>query len=102
MIGPTQIHPVYRIDPVKNTRGERMTLLWMIGLWCSVHGQPAGEIAIRECLVIRPVGQGGRVPVHTDAIEAQMVAGTWKPPKAGDAVSLPDGKSQTWEPATAD
>ena len=61
--------------------------------------QPAAEeIPLREALVIKPVGRSGRFAVHTDAIEAQIVAGQWTAPKAGDKVSvhyigtLSDGK----------
>ena len=49
-----------------------------------------------QCLVIRPVGRGGRSPIHADAIERQIVLGTWKIPQAGEAVDLPDGSKPTW------
>jgi hypothetical protein len=39
--------------------------------------------------------------VHLDAVEAQVVAGRWLPPKASDAVTLPDGSTRTWEATTA-
>jgi dienelactone hydrolase len=61
-----------------------------------------GEIAIREGLWIPAVGVSRREPTHTDAIEALIVAGTWKPPKAGDAVALLDGSTKTWSEAKAD
>ena len=62
----------------------------------------SSDIPITECLVINRVGRFGRVPVHTDAIEAEIVAGTWSPPKDGDSVTLPDGSTQTWEKLEAD
>jgi len=62
---------------------------------------PPGEIVLRDALVIGRVGQYGRAPVHRDAIEAQIVAGRWSSPKAGDTVTLPDGTTQTWQAATA-
>ena len=65
----------------------------------SVGGPP--DIPLTEVLVIGPVGHYRRSPVHTDAIEAQLVAGTWQPPQAGAVVKLPDGSSQTWEAAGA-
>src|SRR5438477_12452294 len=52
------------------------------------------EIIPKEALVIRTAGQAGRSPVHTDAVEAEIVAGTWKAPKACDQV-----ESATWEKA---
>jgi hypothetical protein len=63
--------------------------------------EPAERDAVlTECLVLRPVGRGGRAPVHTDALEAEVVAGRWKAPAAGDAVQGPSGR-QTWTAATA-
>jgi dienelactone hydrolase len=59
------------------------------------------EYAMREALVIGSVGQYGRRPIHTDAIEAQLVADTWTVPDAGDVVTLPDGSTQTWMDAEA-
>ncbi|MHB8520882.1 MAG: carboxylesterase family protein [Limisphaerales bacterium] len=55
----------------------------------------------KQALVIKPVGRYGRSAVHTDAIEAQIVAGRWSRPKAGDPVTAPDGTVQTWEALTA-
>ena len=57
----------------------------------------AGEIVIREALVIGKVGVWKRTPTHTDAVEAQLVAGTWSPPSAGQTLELPDGQTRTWE-----
>jgi dienelactone hydrolase len=62
--------------------------------------RPAGEIVPRECLVLPAVGSYGRMPVHRDAVEAQIVAGTWKAPTAGDKVTIFDGSTRTWERAT--
>jgi len=56
-----------------------------------------GEISLDNWLVIGTVGRYGRAAVHTDAIEAQIVAGRWSLPKAGDTVTLPDGTKQTWQ-----
>ncbi|MAE77407.1 MAG: alpha/beta hydrolase [Planctomycetes bacterium] len=52
-----------------------------------------------DWLVLANPGRGGRSPVHTDAIEAQIVAGTWKTPAAGTLVQLPDGKELAWKAA---
>src|SRR5438067_4537600 len=62
---------------------------------------PARAITPQECLVIRPVGQGGRAPFPTDAVAAQLVVGTWTAPHAGDKVTLPGGATRTWETAKA-
>lgn len=50
-----------------------------------------------ECLVLPPVGQYGRSPVYLDLLQAEIVAGRWKAPRAGDAVTLPSGTARKWE-----
>jgi dienelactone hydrolase len=61
----------------------------------------AKDILLSDCLVLKPVGRYGRSALHTDALEAEIVAGRWKEPSAGDKVSAPDGTDRTWEAATA-
>jgi hypothetical protein len=53
-------------------------------------------------LAIPSVGRYGRNALHTDAIEAQIVAGRWAAPKAGDTLTLPDGSVRAWEKVAAD
>ncbi|MEE8142927.1 MAG: hypothetical protein V3T77_07495, partial [Planctomycetota bacterium] len=57
----------------------------------------AQENSLGEGLVISRVGKYGRSAVHVDPIEAQIVAGTWSAPSAGDQVTHPDGTSKAWE-----
>ena len=64
-------------------------------------GAPGEELVLRDGIVIPPVGRYGRSAVHTDAIEAELVAGQWRAPKSGDVVTLPDGSVKTWEPIHA-
>ena len=59
----------------------------------------AEALAVGDWLVLSPVGKGGRVPVHTDAVEAEIVAGRWTVPQAGDEVRAPDGAVRKWEAA---
>ncbi len=40
--------------------------------------------------------------MHTDAIEARIVAGQWAVPHAGDTLAGPDGTERTWKAITAD
>ena len=64
----------------------------------SVDVDPAAltePVRIERALVIGQVGQGGRRPVHTDAIEARIVAGDLGLPGPGHPIELPDGVS--WE-----
>jgi pimeloyl-ACP methyl ester carboxylesterase len=49
------------------------------------------DILLGECLLLPPVGRYGREPIHTDALEALLVAGTWRAPRAGDTVTGPAG-----------
>jgi pimeloyl-ACP methyl ester carboxylesterase len=63
--------------------------------------QSVAEVVLRDGLVLPPVGRFGRSPLHVDALEAEIVAGKWSAPKAGDAVPRPDGSTQKWEPAQA-
>ena len=69
-------------------------LLILTGLSPAVAQETA--IVLRDGLALPSVGRYGRGPVHTDALEAQIVAGAWRYPKAGDAVALPDGGSVQW------
>ena len=51
-------------------------------------------------LVLESVGRSGRQPLHTDALEAQIVTGQWKAPAAGDTVVVSDELTRTWQVAT--
>jgi hypothetical protein len=66
----------------------------------SLPGEP--EPPNWRWLIIEPVGRGGRVPIHTDAIEAEIVAGRWSPPQAGDKVRVSTDEERTWRDATPD
>jgi poly(3-hydroxybutyrate) depolymerase len=58
------------------------------------------EIVFRDALAIGQVGRQGRSAVRQDAVEAMIVAGTWKAPSAGDEVALPDGSKKAWQAIT--
>ena len=76
--------------------------VWM---WCgAVRAQNAGPAVIepKSCLALPQVTSSGRWALHRDPIEAQIVAGTWKPPAAGDSVELPGGARRTWQAIQAD
>jgi dienelactone hydrolase len=53
-------------------------------------------VSIGPALAIGSVGRSGRSPVHTDAIEARIISGAWRPPAAGDRVELPNGTNKQW------
>ncbi len=57
---------------------------------------------VRTMLVVPRVSHGGRAPVFMDAVEHQLVHGTWKTPKAGESIGLPNGPRGTWKEIRAD
>ena len=72
----------------------------------AVAAPAVGQIGVRllpeKCLVVGSVGQYGRKPFHADAIEAQLVAGTFTAPIEGDQILLPGREVRTWEAAEID
>lgn len=66
---------------------------------------PASElpasITPTEYLVLPPVGQYGRLPLQRDAVEAQLVEGTWKTPTPGATLKTADGKLSMWNAVKA-
>jgi hypothetical protein len=63
-------------------------------------GQPSAPAPVTgEWLLIESVGEYQRAPVHTDPIEAEVIAGRWTPPQAGDTVLASDGRAHTWTAA---
>ena len=62
---------------------------------------PIDEVVLTECLMIPSVGESGRWPLFTDALEADWVKGTWTPPQEGETVLLPDGAEVAWQAVTA-
>jgi poly(3-hydroxybutyrate) depolymerase len=61
----------------------------------------AGEIVLREGLVLRAGGRQGRTSLPTDPLQHQVVLGQFTAPQAGDRLTLPDGSARTWERAQA-
>ena len=78
-------------------------VVWLCGCLLAVAAgqEESREIRLTEGLMIQSPGRGGRNPVHTDALEAHLVAGTWQPPEAGASLVLPDGTKKTWKAARA-
>src|SRR4029078_7092988 len=59
------------------------------------------SIVPTDYLVLPVAGQYGRLPLQRDAVEAQIVAGNWKPPAAGPSVKAPGGKMCVWSAVKA-
>lgn len=49
-----------------------------------------------EALVLPPVARYGRTPVPIDPVQALICSSKWKTPKAGDALTGPDGIGRKW------
>jgi dienelactone hydrolase len=64
-------------------------------------GAVAEEIVLREALRVESVGRSSRSLVHTDAVEADLVAGTWRAPRSGAELELPDGTMRRFTKVTA-
>ncbi len=54
-----------------------------------------------DYLVLPAVGQYGRLPLQRDAIEAQLVTGTWKEPTPGTTLKTTDNKLSMWNAVKA-
>jgi pimeloyl-ACP methyl ester carboxylesterase len=67
----------------------------------SARGAAPHEIILADCLVLPQVGRYGRSAVHLDPVEALIVAGRWKAPRAGETVARANGDPQTWTAAKA-
>src|SRR5262249_4354861 len=50
---------------------------------------------------IEAVGFRRRAAIAADPIAAQLVAGSWRMPRPGDAVTFVQGQTRRWEPITA-
>ncbi len=54
-------------------------------------------IELRAGVAISGINRERRAAVAIDPVAAQIVAGTWAMPKAGDLVTAPQGQSRRWE-----
>src|ERR1039458_6748734 len=59
-------------------------------------------ITLRQGLAVGGGGRAGRSPVHTDAIEAEIISGKWQRPAEGGYINLADGTSPQWHSIEAD
>jgi dienelactone hydrolase len=63
---------------------------------------PPATIEPDEYLLLPAVGHYGRLPIHQDAVESQIIADEWQPPTAGESIETADSGSKTWRAATAE
>lgn len=77
-------------------------LLPLLALASLQGGQSLSKLEITSAVAVGGVSQGGRMPFGQDSVQQQIVEGTFKPPKDGDKVEAPNGRTQTWKTVTAD
>ena len=77
-----------------------LSFLPALGTSVDAAGSPPVIAEFDKYLVIDRVGEGGRRPVHTDAIERSIVDGSWRTPEPGDAVMV-EGIPRIWQGRTA-
>ena len=65
-------------------------------------GEAQEEVVLGDWLTLDRVGYSGRSAIHVDALEAQIVAGTWAAPQEGDTLTVPGGEERSWQKATVD
>jgi dienelactone hydrolase len=79
------------------TRTAALALTAALAAACSLScAEESPRISLTEALVLPGVGKGGRSPVHTDALELEIVHGRWQGASPGDEVTLPDGSTRSW------
>ena len=66
----------------------------------TVSGAPA-PIELREGLAIASPARDRRAAISTDPITAQVIAGQWTMPRAGDTATVPGGRPARWESVKA-
>lgn len=79
--------------------GIRLLFAVTVALAWTAQTQAQEPVTLRDWLVLAPVTRGGRAAVHSDPVEAQLVAGTFREPHAGDTVALPGGEKRVWTAA---
>jgi len=95
---------------MKQLRLFRITGFQCHLLWCFAallilspsRASCAETITLRRGLAVGGGGRAGRSPVHSDAIEAEIISGKWQRSAEGDRVQLADGTSRQWHPIAAD
>jgi pimeloyl-ACP methyl ester carboxylesterase len=93
-------------DPSLAGRLARLSIVlaWLVVLSPSGAGAQDEPVVhpLEEFLVLEPVGRYGRMALHTDAVEREIVSGTWLMPTEGDVETMPDGTVRRWSAGAAD
>lgn len=84
----------YGVWPLRGSPAQLFVATVLV-LWPGFRSG-AEDIALHQGLAVRSGRGAGRSPVHTDAIEAEIVSGNWQRPAEGSPVSVAEGTSRTW------
>ena len=76
-------------------------VLAFVAIPCLVSATGSNEMSLQRALVIQSAGRAARSAVHTDAVEAQIVSGQWRPPRLGEVLTGQSGPERKWEHAEA-
>jgi dipeptidyl aminopeptidase/acylaminoacyl peptidase len=91
-----------RLFPITRFRHHLLWSFAALMVLSPVRASWAETITLRRGLAVGGGAHAGRSPVHSDAIEAEIISGKWQRPVEGDRVQLVDGTSQQWHPIEAD
>ncbi|HZU37423.1 MAG TPA: prolyl oligopeptidase family serine peptidase [Gemmataceae bacterium] len=85
-------------------RTALLTAFSMLMLAGPLHADaPTSDIIhLTHGLSLTRVARYGRMATPTDALFAQIARGQWTAPKAGDTLTMPDGRKRTWQAVSAD
>jgi dienelactone hydrolase len=92
----------FRLLPLTDPQGQLLLSLALILVLSQSRASCSEAITLRQGLAVAGGGRAGRSPVHTDALEAEIISGKWQRPSEGDLVNLPDGTSRQWHSIVAD
>jgi len=66
-----------------------------------LHAAETVPFSFEQALVIGQIGRTARSPIRFDAVEHQIVLGTFSTPEIGGSITAPDGTVRSWEQITA-
>jgi dienelactone hydrolase len=89
-------------SPITGFQGHLLLSVAALMILSSGRASCAEILTLRQGLAVGGGGRAGRSPVHTDAIEAEIISGKWQRPAEGDRVDLADGTSRQWHSIEAD
>jgi dipeptidyl aminopeptidase/acylaminoacyl peptidase len=89
-------------SPITGFRRHFLLSVAALMILSSGRASCAEPLTLRQGLAVGGGARAGRSPVHTDAIEAEIISGKWQRPTEGAAVNLADGTSRQWHSIKAD